>query len=112
MPRIGRESVWFGVIRGRGDDTMNRLAMTGLALAVGGAIGLLSLEMVGTAYAGRSADRDYLVAVGVAAPVKFVAMPAMAERTDVVTGRSRVLVCRGGVLGFGALSVGYRCGTH
>ena len=90
---------------------MDRLALTGLALAVGGAIGLLSLEMIGTAYAGRPAERDYLVAVGVAAPVKLVTMPSSADRSA-AAARNRVLVCRGGVLGFGALSVGYRCGPH
>lgn len=88
---------------------MNGFALTGLALAVGGAIGILALETIGTAYASRPGDRDYLVAVGVAAPVKFISTPGAAEASARDNARARVMVCRS-VLGLGALSVGYRCG--
>lgn len=88
---------------------MDRLAMTGLALAVGGAVGVLAVETVGTAHASRPAERDYLVAIGVGAPVRLVPMSAVAPH-EVLGIRQRTLVCRGGVLGFGALSIGYRCG--
>ncbi len=42
---------------------MDRTALTGLALATAGAIGLLSAELIGTAHAGRNGDKTYLVAV-------------------------------------------------
>jgi hypothetical protein len=87
---------------------MDRLAMTGLALAVGGAAGILILETIGTAHAGRADGRDYVIAVGVASPVRLVAQsgdPLAFQRGL----HYRTLVCRGGVLGVGSLSVGFRC---
>lgn len=92
---------------------MDKLALTGLALAVGGAVGVLMSELVGTAHAGRPGESTYLMAIGVSAPVKLVPMPEGNAGPPVQSpDRSRILVCRGGVFGFGALSVGYHCGAR
>jgi hypothetical protein len=90
---------------------MDKLALTGLALAVGGAVGIVAIETIGTAHASRPGERDYTLAIGVGAPIKLVPTTA-AGPLDVHGTRQRTLVCRGGVMGLGALSVGYRCGGN
>lgn len=90
---------------------MDRLALFGMALAAGGASGVLIAETIGTAHASRPAERDYTVAIGFGAPIKLVQTTAGTPPGSGGAGQ-RTLVCRGGVLAFGVFSIGYRCGGN
>lgn len=101
---------------------MDRLALTGFALAAAGAIGLLAAELVGTAHAGRPGDTAYLVAVSSGSTLRLV---PRSQRTLLESGaatlvnnahaaaagerasHSRLACAR--VVDVSAVSLGFRC---
>lgn len=50
---------------------MRRTAVAGLALSIGGAIGIIASELIGTAYADRPSERDYLIAISSGSALKL-----------------------------------------
>lgn len=92
---------------------MDRLALAGLCLATIGTAGLLSVELIATAHAGRSSDKTYLVAVSNGSALRLLVQPRDAGRVaSVPFGRpgphEQQLSCER-VVGVADLSLGYRC---
>ena len=86
---------------------MSRLAIAGVALSVSGLIGLLSLELIGTAHAARQADKGYLVAIS-NGPALFLVRNG-ASGGD--AGTARQLAC-GRLFAVGELRLGLQCRHH
>ena len=88
---------------------MDRIAITGLALAIAGAVGIIAAETIGTAHAGRTTDKVFLVAVSSGSalrlmPQRSAAVPAM----PAISANERRLDCAR-VVEVTAVSLGFRC---
>lgn len=87
---------------------MDRLALSGLAIATVGLIGLLSAELVSTAHAGRGGERSYLVAVS-----QGSALTLMRDRSAQTTSATEALGTRrlacARLVSVSDLSLGFNC---
>jgi hypothetical protein len=86
---------------------MSRLAIAGFALTFAGLIGLLSAELIGTAHAGRDADKAYLFAVS-SGPALFLVRQGATDHGD---GMARQVAC-GHLFAVGELRLGLQCRKH
>ena len=82
---------------------MRGIALAGLAMSVGGAIGILASELVATAHASRVAEREHLVVIATGPYV------VLAREAGVVTvPPARALVCAE-VFQISGVGLGLRC---
>ncbi len=86
---------------------MNHIAVAGVAMTFAGLVGLLSLELIGTAHAGRDADRAYLVAVS-SGPALYLVRHGT---SGAATSPARQLTC-GRLLAVGEFRLGLQCQQH
>ena len=87
---------------------MRRIALVGLALSIGGAIGVVSSALIGTAYASRQETRDYLLAVSSGDSLRITAVAeAPFGMHRAVAGR-RGLLCQS-VYRLPGVDIGYLC---
>lgn len=90
---------------------MDRLALTGLAVALAGALALLAGELIGTAHAGRPAERTYLMALSGGSSLQLVARSAEQRRTiplATTQPATRHLTCTR-ILEVTSVSLGFKC---
>lgn len=89
---------------------MNRLGLFGVALSVAGAIGVLSLELIGTAHASRQAGRHYLLAISSGDALRLITARPDLDGGRVLIGSNTdgLLMCAE-VVDLSAVSIGYRC---
>jgi hypothetical protein len=86
---------------------MRRTALAGLALSIGGAIGIITSELIGTAYADRPSDRDYLIAISSGSPLALAAARETAQAAAGWRHRSSLSCDR--VLRLPGVDLGYLC---
>jgi hypothetical protein len=84
---------------------MRRIALAGLALSISGAIGIIASELIGTAYAGRPSERDYLLAISSGSSLRLAANTDVAQFSR--RGRSSLSCDR--VLRLPGVDFGYLC---
>ena len=91
---------------------MDRLALTGLALATAGATGLLTVELIATAQAGRPQEQAYLAAFSSGSALRLLPRnpaPAVAMQGPMANPiRARALVCAR-VVEVSTVALGLRC---
>lgn len=88
---------------------MDRIALSGLALSVVGAIGFIANEAIGTAHASRSSDKLFLVAVSSGTALKLMPQRQSAPMAvPVISGSERRLECNR-VVEVTSVSLGFRC---
>lgn len=88
---------------------MDRMAITGLAIAVAGAAGLIASETIGTAHASRTSEKLFLVAVSSGSALRL--MPQRSSTPAAVpllSGTERRLECNR-VVEVTSVSLGFRC---
>jgi hypothetical protein len=107
LPQIRLESVSFGAIHEASREmAMRRTALAGLALSIGGAIGIVTSELVGTAYAGRASERDYLIAISSGSSLEMAAARATVQAAS---WRHRPNLSCDSVVRLPGLDLGYLC---
>jgi len=84
---------------------MGRTLVLGWALAIAGAIGVLSSELVSTAHAGGTARRDYLLAISSG---EALALRRSADAQYSQPRQAATLTCAG-LVDMGVVSIGFQC---
>lgn len=91
---------------------MERVALTGFTLTILGAMGILTSELVGTAFAGRDGAGSYIAALSTGPALRLVPAEAVIQRTTAGTDQpahpGRQLQCQR-LLDAGAFSIGLHC---
>ena len=90
---------------------MRPTALAGLALSVCGAVGVLTTELIGTAYAGRSSGAAYVLAVSSGEGLRLwsdAIRIGSAQQAMDGSMRGRGMVCSK-VFRIAGVSVGYKC---
>jgi hypothetical protein len=90
-----------------GAVTMGQMAAAGIAMTFAALVGLLSVELIGTAQAGRDGDRAYLVAVS-SGPALYLVRHGTSGFPNT---QSRQLTC-GRLLAVGEFRLGLQCQHH
>lgn len=86
---------------------MSHLAVAGIAMTFASLVGLLTMELIGTAHAGREADKAYLVAVS-SGPALYLVRHGT---SGVPHAQARQLTC-GRLLAVGEFRLGLQCQQH
>lgn len=91
---------------------MDRLTLTGLALVTAGAVGALSVELIGTAHASRAGDKTYFMAVSTGSGLRLLQQRSQAQSHLVplasVGADTRRLTCAR-LIEVADVSLGFRC---
>jgi hypothetical protein len=90
---------------------MDRLALSGIGLATAGLVGILSAEIVGTAYAGRPAERTYFAAASFGSSLRLMPLGSDTTRlagADAMRETTAGLACSR-VVDAGGLKLGIYC---
>lgn len=88
---------------------MDRIALTGLVLAIAGAGGIIAAETIGTAHAGRTTDKVFLVAVSNGSALRLLPQrTATPPAVPALGGSERRLDCAR-VVEVTSVSLGFRC---
>ncbi len=86
---------------------MSHLAVAGIAMTFASLVGLLTMELIGTAHAGREAEKAYLVAVS-SGPALYLVRHGTSGVPHV---QARQLTC-GRLLAVGEFRLGLQCQQH